>query len=68
MDNAQRLSELDAQIRDRRRLGAPTSGLFLARRKLLASMQEAAREAARAAQRDMLAQERWHAEHYRREK
>lgn len=68
MDKEQQLSDLEAQIRDRRRLGAPTSSLQSECDKLIASMQEAAREAARAAQRDMLAQERWHAEHYRREK
>lgn len=68
MDSEHKLSELEAQIRDRRQLGAPTSSLQGERNKLIASMQEAARAAVRAAQHDMLAQERWHAEHYRRGK
>lgn len=65
----QELHELEAQIRDQRRLGGPTGALERSRSKLLASIRKAAREAQRRAQRDMLSEERWSKEHYhRREK
>lgn len=62
----QRLEALEAQIRDQRRLGGPTGALQHSRDKLLASISEAAVEAQRRAQGDLLREERWHSEHYHR--
>lgn len=62
----QQVLALEAQIRDQRRLGGPTSALERSRSKLLTSMRKAASEAQRRAHADLLQEERWNQEHYHR--
>lgn len=62
----QRLLDLEAQIRDQRRLGGPTGTLQHAHSKLLASLDRAAVEAQKRAHEALLLEERWRKEHYNR--
>ena len=61
-----RLLDLEAQIRDQRRLGGPTAALQHAHSKLLASLDKAAVEAQERAHKALLLEERWRKEHYNR--
>ena len=62
----QRLLDLEAQIRDQRRLGGPTGVLQHAHSKLLASHDTAAVQAKNPAHQPLLLQERRRKEHYNR--
>ena len=61
-----RLLDLEAQIRDQRRLGGPTGALQHAHSKLLASLDKAAVAAQERAHKALLLEERWRKEHYNR--
>lgn len=63
----QRLLDLEAQIRDQRRLGGPTGALQHAHSKLLASLDKAAVEAQKRAHEALLLEERWRKERWRKE-
>lgn len=60
------LLDLEAQIRDQRRLGGPTGTLQHAHSKLLASLDKAAVDAQKRSHEALLLEERWRKEHYNR--